>query len=60
VADTVIVPVARSPIAPAPPVAVVAGWEVSARRSSAPLRLVDCTPLAKVLVRRALEEAGSR
>jgi heterotetrameric sarcosine oxidase gamma subunit len=51
VADTVIVPVARSPIAPAPPVAVVAGWEVSARRSSAPLRLVDCTPLAKVLVR---------
>lgn len=50
-ADSVTVPVARSPIAPAPPVAVVDGWEVSARRSSAPLRLVDCTPLAKVLVR---------
>jgi len=42
---------ARSPIAPAPPVAVVDGWEVSARRAGGPLRLVDCTPLAKVLVR---------
>lgn len=44
-------PVARSPIAPAPPVAVVAGWEVSARSSGAPLRLADVTPLAKALVR---------
>jgi heterotetrameric sarcosine oxidase gamma subunit len=44
-------PVARSPIPPAPPVEVRDGWEVSARRSTAPLRLLDCTPLAKVLVR---------
>jgi heterotetrameric sarcosine oxidase gamma subunit len=44
-------PVARSPIPPAPPVEVRDGWEVSARVSAAPLRLVDCTPLAKVLVR---------
>jgi heterotetrameric sarcosine oxidase gamma subunit len=44
-------PLARSPIAPAPPVAVVAGWEVSVRRSGAALRFTDCTPLAKVLVR---------
>jgi heterotetrameric sarcosine oxidase gamma subunit len=26
------------------------GWEISARRSYADLRIVDCTPLAKVLV----------
>jgi heterotetrameric sarcosine oxidase gamma subunit len=44
-------PVARSPIPPAPPLVLLAGWEVSGRRSAAPLRLVDCTPLAKVLVR---------
>lgn len=44
-------PVARSPIPPAPPLEVRDGWEVSARESDAPLRLVDCTPLAKVLVR---------
>jgi heterotetrameric sarcosine oxidase gamma subunit len=44
-------PVARSPIAPAPPVQVAHGWQVSARRSRAELRLRDCTPLAKVLVR---------
>ena len=48
-------PVARSPIAPAPPVAVKAGWEVSGRRASAagaaPLTLTDCTPLTKVQVR---------
>ncbi len=44
------VPVARSPISPAPPVTVEHGWEVSARRSNAGLRIVDCTPLAKVLV----------
>ena len=50
-ADTVTAPVARSPVAPPPPVLVVDGWEVSGRRSTAPLRLVDCTPLAKVLVR---------
>ena len=43
--------IARSPIAPVPPVAVVGGWEVSARRSGAALVLSDQTPLAKVLVR---------
>lgn len=46
-----LVPLARSPIALAPPVEVSFGWEVSARRSAAPLRLADRTPLAKVLVR---------
>ena len=44
-------PVARSPIAPAPPVTVEHGWEISVRRSDADLRIMDCTPLAKVLVR---------
>ena len=44
-------PIARSPIRPLEPVVVVDGWEVSGRRSTAALRLVDCTPLAKVLVR---------
>ena len=44
-------PIARSPIAPAEPVVVVDGWEVSGLRSSAPLRIVDCAPLAKVGVR---------
>jgi heterotetrameric sarcosine oxidase gamma subunit len=33
-----------------PPVAVVDGWEVSRRRSTASLTLSDQTPLAKVLV----------
>jgi heterotetrameric sarcosine oxidase gamma subunit len=44
-------PVARSPIAPAEPVTVVDGWEVSAvRAGQAELTLTDCTPLAKVAV----------
>ena len=43
-------PVARSPIAPVPPTTVEHGWEVSARRSTAELKITDCTPLAKVLV----------
>jgi heterotetrameric sarcosine oxidase gamma subunit len=43
--------VARSPIAPAPPVAVADGWEVSARRAAAELTITDCTPLAKVQLR---------
>ena len=42
---------ARSPITPLPPVVVAQGWEVSGRRSDAALRLSDCTPLAKLLVR---------
>jgi heterotetrameric sarcosine oxidase gamma subunit len=44
-------PVARSAIAPAPPVAVRSGWEVSARRARGPLRIADHSPLAKVVVR---------
>jgi len=44
------IPVARSPISPAPPVTVEHGWEVSVRRTNADLRITDCTPLAKVLV----------
>ena len=43
-------PVARSPIAPVSPVTVEYGWEISARRSDAELRIMDCTPLAQVLV----------
>jgi len=43
--------VARSPIAPAPPVRVEAGWEVSGCRSDAPLTIADHTPLAKIHVR---------
>jgi heterotetrameric sarcosine oxidase gamma subunit len=44
-------PVSRSPIAPAPPVRVEAGWEVSGSCSDAPLTITDCTPLAKVHLR---------
>jgi heterotetrameric sarcosine oxidase gamma subunit len=44
-------PVAHSPIRPAPPTEVRAGWLVSSVRSPAVLRLADRTPLAKVLVR---------
>jgi heterotetrameric sarcosine oxidase gamma subunit len=44
-------PVARSPIAPPPPVLVIDGWEVSGRRAAAGLTLTDLTPLAKVQVR---------
>jgi len=43
--------VARSPIAPASPVRVEAGWEVSGCRSDAALTITDCTPLAKVHLR---------
>ncbi|MGH3516753.1 MAG: sarcosine oxidase subunit gamma [Haloechinothrix sp.] len=45
------VPVARSPITPAPPEVVVAGWVVSGCDSDAAFTLTDCTPLAKVAVR---------
>jgi len=56
-------PVARSPIAPPPPVVVIDGWEVSGRRAAAALTLTDSTPLAKVGVRapiggRAAAELG--
>jgi heterotetrameric sarcosine oxidase gamma subunit len=43
-------PIARSPIAPAPPVTIVAGWEVSGYRSTGTLTVSDRTPWAKVLV----------
>ena len=52
-------PVARSPIAPASPVVVKAGWEVSGRRASAAgagaLTLTDCTPLTKVQLRAPMD-----
>jgi heterotetrameric sarcosine oxidase gamma subunit len=44
-------PVSRSPIAPAPPVRVEAGWEVSGCRSDAALTITDCTALAKIHLR---------
>ena len=44
-------PLSRSPIAPAPPVRVEAGWEVSGCRSDAALTITDCTALAKVHLR---------
>jgi heterotetrameric sarcosine oxidase gamma subunit len=44
-------PLARSPIRPAAPLIVLAGWEVSGRRAAGTLTLTDCTPLAKVLLR---------
>jgi heterotetrameric sarcosine oxidase gamma subunit len=43
-------PIARSPIAQAAPTIIKHGWEVSARRSAAELKITDCTPLAKILV----------
>lgn len=55
--ETTFEPVARSPIEPAAPVAVVAGWRVSGRRSTAALTLADCTPLAKVQLK--APETGS-
>lgn len=55
--ETTFEPVARSPIDPAAPVAVVAGWRVSGRRSMAALTLADCTPLAKVQLK--VPEAGA-
>ena len=39
---------------------VLHGWEVSARRSTANLRIMDCTPLAKVLVLAPIDGAVAR
>jgi heterotetrameric sarcosine oxidase gamma subunit len=50
-----VLPLARSPIAPAPPVAVTEGWEVSARRSTAALTITDCTPLTKIQIRAPID-----
>jgi heterotetrameric sarcosine oxidase gamma subunit len=58
VAETL--PIARSPIAQAPPVVVVAAWSVSAKPSSSPLRLIDCTPCQKILLRTATSAAVAR
>jgi heterotetrameric sarcosine oxidase gamma subunit len=52
-------PIARSPITQAPPVTLVAGWEVSATHSLAPLRLIDCTPCRKFLIRAATGSAAA-
>lgn len=53
-------PIARSSISPAPPVTVEHGWEVSARRGNAGLRIVDCTPLTKVLVMASMDGGVAR
>jgi heterotetrameric sarcosine oxidase gamma subunit len=58
VADSM--PIARSPISAAAPTEVIGGWEVSVRRSSAPLRLTDCTPMAKVLLRAPCESSTAQ
>jgi heterotetrameric sarcosine oxidase gamma subunit len=44
-------PLARSPIPPAQPTTIKAGWEVSGGRKDGEFTLTDCTPLAKVLIR---------
>jgi heterotetrameric sarcosine oxidase gamma subunit len=41
-------------------VTVEHGWEVSARRSGADLRIMDCTPLAKVLVMASMDGGVAR
>lgn len=46
-----VTPLARGPIAVPGPRSVVGRWEVSTRRSSAPLRLTAASPLAKVSIR---------
>lgn len=51
--------IARSPVRPLEP-AIVAGWEVSGRRSAAALTLADHTPLAKVAVRAGAGGAVAR
>lgn len=44
-------PIARSPIAPAAPEVVEAGWAVSGRRTSSVLTVTDCTPVTKLTVK---------
>lgn len=44
-------PIARSPITQVSPIEIVHGWEVSTRRSLAPLRLADLSPLTKTGVK---------
>lgn len=52
--------VARSPIAPAPPEIVVAGWAVSGRRSAAALVVSDFTPMAKVVLKAPADVAAAQ
>jgi heterotetrameric sarcosine oxidase gamma subunit len=52
-------PLARSPIAAAPPLAVVSGWQVSTATTTAALQLSDRSQLAKVAVRAELETGTS-
>jgi heterotetrameric sarcosine oxidase gamma subunit len=54
------VPVARSPITPVPPTTIEYGWEISARRTGAELKITDCTPLAKILALASAEGALAR
>jgi len=58
VAETL--PVARSPITQVPPVVTVASWLISAKPTSSPLRLIDCTPCQKTLVRTATSPTVTR
>lgn len=53
-------PVARSPITQAPPVRVMGAWQVSAKPSISPLRLIDCTPCQKTLFRGATSSAAAQ
>lgn len=43
--------IARSPVAPAPPVVVQDGWEVSGARATGEFTITDCCPLTKLQVR---------
>jgi sarcosine oxidase, subunit gamma len=43
--------IARSPIAPAPPVVRADGWEVSGAHAAGELTITDCSPLTKILFR---------
>jgi heterotetrameric sarcosine oxidase gamma subunit len=45
------IPIARSPITPADPIARLDGWTVSGARSEAALRITDATPLVKIGIR---------
>ncbi|MEJ7742630.1 MAG: sarcosine oxidase subunit gamma family protein [Nocardioidaceae bacterium] len=53
-------PIARSPIAVAPPETLVGGWAVSGRSSDAALTMTDCTPLAKVTIKATWDGAMSK
>jgi heterotetrameric sarcosine oxidase gamma subunit len=52
--------VARSPIAPAAPEVVVAGWAVSGRRSAAALVISDCSAMTKVLLKAPAEGSAAQ